>query len=137
GRTAEEAADRLRGAGLPAAVCMTNRDLLLDPHLRARGFFEPGTHAPEARALGTRPYPGMAARLSQTPGRVRRAAPLLGQDRREILSELGLTEEEIAQLERDGITGDHPSTERLPGVPQRMVDYDELVASGLVNERDL
>jgi crotonobetainyl-CoA:carnitine CoA-transferase CaiB-like acyl-CoA transferase len=136
-RTADEAADRLRGAGLPAAVCMTNRDLLLDPHLRARGFFEPATHAPEAGDLGTRPYPGMAARLSGTPGRVRRAAPLLGQDRREILSELGLSEEEIAQLERDGITGDHPSTERLPGVPQRMVDYEELVASGLVNERDL
>jgi crotonobetainyl-CoA:carnitine CoA-transferase CaiB-like acyl-CoA transferase len=135
-RDAEEAAERLRAAGLAAAVAMTNRDLLLDPHLRARDYFESATHAPEAGDLATRPYPGMAVRLARTPGRVRRAAPLLGQDNQEILGQLGLSPEAIAALERDGITGRWPAEERMPASQQRMVGYDDLVASGLVTEHD-
>ena len=135
-RGAEEAAERLRAAGLAAAVAMSNRDLLLDPHLRARDYFEPATHAPEAGDLETRPYPGMAVRLSRTPGRVRRAAPLLGQDNEAILGELGLSPEAIAALEREGIIGHLPAEERMPASQQRMVGYDELVASGLVTEHD-
>ena len=135
-RGPEEAEERLRAAGLAAAVAMSNRDLLLDPHLRARDYFEPATHAPEAGDLGTRPYPGMAVRLSRTPGRVRRAAPLLGQDNEEILGELGLSPEAIAALEREGIIGRLPAEDRMPASQQRMVGYDELVASGLVTEHD-
>ena len=38
-----------------------------------------------------------------------RPAPLLGEHNRELLSELGLTDEEIAALEADGVIGDAPA----------------------------
>ena len=41
---------------------------------------------------------GIPVKLSETPGNVRRAAPTLGQDTREILEELNYTDEEIESM---------------------------------------
>ena len=135
-RSAEQAADELRSAGIPAAVVMSVRDMLLDPHLRSRGFFELAVHHPDAGDLGTRPYPGMAVRLSATPGRIRRAAPLLGQDNDEVLGELGIDAVERAELEHRDVIGRRPAAERIAAVSQHVVPYDGLQAAGLIEGRD-
>ena len=102
GRSPEDAMAALQRAGIAAGVCHTGETLLADPHLRARGFFEMMTH-PEA---GTHDYMGMAWRLSATPGRIRWAAPCLGEHSDRVLREIvGLGEEEIARLTAEGITG--------------------------------
>jgi len=53
---------------------------------------------------GTVKVPNFPVKLSATPGEIRTAAPLLGQNNREILKGLlGYTEEKINELERAGI----------------------------------
>ena len=46
---------------------------------------------------------GLPVKLSDTPGAVDRAAPLLGQDTRDILTELGYTAEQQRALEAQGV----------------------------------
>ena len=135
-RRAEEAAALLRAAGVPAAVAMSNRDLLLDPHLRERGFFELATADASTGDLGTRPYPGLAARLSGFEGGIRRAAPTLGEDNDEVFASLGISAEERAALERDGVTGQQPDPGRLPAAAQRVVEPEQLIESGLAQDFD-
>lgn len=135
-RTAEDAAAALRDAGVPAAVAMSNRDLLLDPHLRQRGFFELATHDPSTGDLGTRPYPGIAARLSGFDDGIRRAAPTLGADNDEVFESLGIDAEQRAALERDGVIGRQPDPSRIPAATQRVVEPEQLVESGLAEDFD-
>jgi len=41
--------------------------------------------------------------LSDTPGRITQAPPVLGQHTEELLSELGITGEEVESLRREGV----------------------------------
>ena len=95
----------LQGQGIPCAPVLKAQEVLENPHLSARGFFET-VHHPEA---GTHQMAGMAWRLSRTPGRIRLPAPCLGEHSRRVLTEyLGLQEAELADLEQRGITGQDP-----------------------------
>ena len=67
--TPEEAMAVLQQAGIAAGACHTGETLMADPHLRARGFFQPITH-PEA---GTHDYLGVAWGMSAASGRPRLA----------------------------------------------------------------
>jgi crotonobetainyl-CoA:carnitine CoA-transferase CaiB-like acyl-CoA transferase len=50
-----------------------------------------------------RPLPGIPVKLSASPGSVRKAPPLVGEDTEDVYRELlGLDEEEIAQLREAG-----------------------------------
>jgi formyl-CoA transferase len=49
--------------------------------------------------------PGVVPKLSLTPGGHRRNAPRLGQDTDQVLREIGLTEQQVAELKRRGIVG--------------------------------
>jgi benzylsuccinate CoA-transferase BbsF subunit len=63
-----------------------------DPQLQHLGYF-PVLHHP---VMGPQRYNGMQARLSRTPGRLRKAAPCLGEDTLMILEELlGCTPDEV------------------------------------------
>jgi crotonobetainyl-CoA:carnitine CoA-transferase CaiB-like acyl-CoA transferase len=98
-RTKEEAAITLLQAGVPAAPCVNPQELVEDPHLNARGFIAPVDH-PEVgpRRAGSLPWRVDGA----IPG-LRRPAPLVGQHTASILHDLlGLSEAEIAELERAG-----------------------------------
>ena len=66
-----------------------------DPQLRHLGYFEVADHT----VMGPQRYNGMQARLSATPGHVRKAAPCLGEDTLTILADfLGYDDDEIGQL---------------------------------------
>jgi crotonobetainyl-CoA:carnitine CoA-transferase CaiB-like acyl-CoA transferase len=135
-RSAEDVATRLRESGIAAMVAMTVKDLLLDEHLRERGYFELATHRPETGDLGTRPYPGMAVRLHATPGGIRCAAPLLGQDNDEVFAELGYDAGQRAELESEGVSGRWPVRERIDAIGQHVVPYASLTGAGLIEGRD-
>ena len=103
----------LQQAGIPAGPVLDAKELVEEPHLNERGLFEVVTH-PEA---GTHPYIGMYAKLSKTPGSIRMPAPCLGQHNQYVFGELlGLSQEEMADLEEEGIIGTDPAVEQQGGM---------------------
>jgi len=86
---------RLHEAGVPAGLVYEPRDMLEDPHFAAR---ESLVRVADEK-YGEIVMPGVFPRLSETPGRVRRAGPPLGADTDDVLRELlGLGPAEIERL---------------------------------------
>jgi benzylsuccinate CoA-transferase BbsE subunit len=76
------------------------KDIVESEQLAARGWFQQVPH-PE---LGlTVKFPGVPYHLADSPARVRRRAPLLGEHNAEVYGELGLSTEEQAALEARGV----------------------------------
>jgi crotonobetainyl-CoA:carnitine CoA-transferase CaiB-like acyl-CoA transferase len=95
----------LQGVGVAAAPVLSFAEVLDDPQLKDRGFFETITRP----VTGTHPYPGFPVKFSETPTSIRRPAPTLGQDNEYILKELlGMTEVEIARLAEEEVIGTKP-----------------------------
>jgi crotonobetainyl-CoA:carnitine CoA-transferase CaiB-like acyl-CoA transferase len=90
---------RLDAAGVPAGPINTYPEALADPHALARDMVVDLDHpgAGPIKALG------VPVKLSDTPGAVDRAAPLLGQDNAVVLTELGYTDAEQRALKDDGV----------------------------------
>ena len=61
-------------------------DWLDDEHARARGFFVEVEHPELGRTIT---YPGAPYQFSETPWRIGRRAPLLGEHTEEVLANLG------------------------------------------------
>jgi crotonobetainyl-CoA:carnitine CoA-transferase CaiB-like acyl-CoA transferase len=109
-RDAYQIAEQLQKAGVPASPVLRGPDLLKDPHYKARGTFVEVNHP----QVGPKRYPGIAWKMSVTPGQVRWPAPTLGQHNHQIYNELlGMTQEEIAQLEQTGVIGTKPTGSRI------------------------
>ncbi len=100
-RTRAEWLALLDSAGVPAGPIYDMAEVYADPQVQARGM---RTDAPHAR-LGTVSHIGLPVKLSDTPGSVRTAAPVLGQDTDEVLEWAGYSNDEIAALRRDGTAG--------------------------------
>lgn len=100
-RSAEEVMEILQNAGVPAGVVENAQDLLdKDEHLRARGFYEEAWHP----TIGRKKFEGVVAKMSETPGRVRRGAPLLGEFNEFVFGEiLGLSAEELKACYAEGV----------------------------------
>lgn len=100
-----EAMERCQAVGVPAGAVLKASDLVGDPHLIARHFFEETDHP----VVGRETLPGLNFKLSKTPGGIRIPAPLFGQHTDEILrSTLGKSDEEIEWLRAQGIVGGLP-----------------------------
>jgi formyl-CoA transferase len=89
----------LDAASVPAGRIYTVADIAADPHYRARAMLQ----EVKMEDGSTLAVPGIVPKLSATPGGHRRNAPRLGQDTDDVLRELGLDAEQIAELKRLGI----------------------------------
>jgi crotonobetainyl-CoA:carnitine CoA-transferase CaiB-like acyl-CoA transferase len=106
-RSPDEAMDILQRAGVVAGAVRHPVDLIDDPHLAARGFWQ----WIERAHVGRHPQPSAPYRDTDAPVAVTTPAATLGQYNEEVLSGvLGLSRAEIERLARDGVIG----TEALP-----------------------
>ena len=104
----------LQRAGVPAGPVLDGRDLLVDPHFRARGYFETAEHGP-ATGLGRQEYVSRGWRMSGNDVKIRKPAPMLGEDNNYVLSEvLGLGASEIAGLEASDAVGQRLTPAQTP-----------------------
>jgi formyl-CoA transferase len=98
-RGVTEVLDVLNAAQVPAGRIYTAKDIAEDPHYRARGMLERVT---SADGLSVE-VPGIVPKLSATPGGITRRAPTLGEDTAAVLREVGVTDEQLAQLKARGV----------------------------------
>ena len=84
----------LTGAGVPCGAVRDVPEALADPQVAARAMVAAVEHA----AGGIVKVLGVPVKLSDTPGSVRAAPPVLGQHTEHVLAELGFTPHDIAAL---------------------------------------
>ncbi len=95
----------LQAAAVPAGAVLAVSDLTADAHLRARGFWE-RVDDPDA---GSWEMEGPAWLLTSSPAHIRMPAPNFGEHNGYVFKQLlGLSDAELAQLERDGLVGTEP-----------------------------
>jgi crotonobetainyl-CoA:carnitine CoA-transferase CaiB-like acyl-CoA transferase len=99
-RATEEAMRELENARVPCGKVYELGEVLDDPQVKARELIKfveyPGTAKPV-------PAPNTPVRLSETPGEVRRRAPILGEHTDEVLLGLGFGAEEIGGFRNSGV----------------------------------
>lgn len=98
-RTAAENLAFFEEHGITVGPICDIRDLIDHPYIRGRGVLEDYAD-PD---FGSLPMHAPFPRLSETPGTVRAPAPEIGQHTDAVLAEIGLTEDQIAELRARGI----------------------------------
>ena len=102
---ARELTEELQWAGIAAAAVMTGEDIFNDPHYQERGLLELVDHP----SAGMYFLPGVAWKMSATPGAVRWPAPRLGEHNEFVFGELlGMADPDVARLDEEGVTGTEP-----------------------------
>ena len=107
-----EAFHLLQRAGVTAGPVFDGKDILLDPHFRERRYFDIVEHP----LLGRRPINRqLVANFDRFEASVPGPAPLFGQHNKEVFQGLlGLSDEELAELEQENVIGPGPITEIPP-----------------------
>jgi crotonobetainyl-CoA:carnitine CoA-transferase CaiB-like acyl-CoA transferase len=104
-RSQDDAARAMQASGVSAAPVLKIQRLMQDDHLRDRGFWESVTQAD----AGTWDMERPVWRMSRTPAHVRIPPPMYGEHNTWVLRDLlGLSDEEIASLEAEGVTSREP-----------------------------
>ena len=108
--SADDCIALLREAGVLSAPVNSASAVMADPQIQSREYFV----AIDRAVVGTHLYPGAVARIPDTPLRADAPAPLLGEHNRQIFAEtLGMTDDEISELERSGVIGSSPRQYRV------------------------
>src|SRR3984957_16553071 len=107
-RTVAEWLRRLQESGVPAGPVLDIAQMHADPQALAREMIVETTHptAGKVKAIG------LPIKFSDTPGGVRRAAPVMGQHTREVLREHGFSDAEIDQMAEQGAIQTPASTRK-------------------------
>ncbi|MDA0353165.1 MAG: CoA transferase [Chloroflexi bacterium] len=109
GRGHIELMDALQAAGVAAGAVLTGPEILDDPQLAARG----GLRAADRPGVGVKHYPTQPYQFRFAPPPPDRRAPMLGEHTNEVLRErLGMSDAELAALERDDVIGTVPIAAR-------------------------
>ncbi|MGL4496228.1 MAG: CaiB/BaiF CoA transferase family protein [Beijerinckiaceae bacterium] len=98
-RTVADCLAALDAASVPASAVQTIDQVVNDPQIMARGMIVEQQHP----VLGAVKLPNLPFRFSDCDTTPRAVAPLLGQHNGEIARSLGLNDEEIAAMTRDGV----------------------------------
>ena len=126
GWDSQELMNALQAEGVPAGAVLDSKELLFNPHLKERGFYEVVRHHPST-GMPPLPYAGRPWKLSATPAVPPRAAPVMGEHNEYVFRELlGMPDEEVAALESQGIIGYAPDDPR----PVQRPSLDEQVRQG-------
>jgi len=100
GKTAQEVMETLQAAGVAAAPCADTEDRYFDPHFQEREIIVNVEHP----VTGVDFVPKVVCNLSETPGEIRRPAPLLGEHNNYVFGDLlGLSADEIAGLVQEKV----------------------------------
>ncbi len=103
-RTTDDWLETMLALDIWCAPVREQKDVAEDPQVQHLNAF---TEVEHPRA-GTLTVTNIPFRMSQTPGAIRRPAPLIGQHSEEILSEAGLTPEQIQALKKRGAVTSEP-----------------------------
>jgi crotonobetainyl-CoA:carnitine CoA-transferase CaiB-like acyl-CoA transferase len=102
-RDAGEIEATLQAAGVPAAAVLDYKQLGSDPQLAARGAFQKVEHP----AFGTEVRATSQWHRGETPQEIDAPASRFGEHNDHVLREIvGMLQDEISELERDGVIGD-------------------------------
>ena len=96
--TSDHWLEMLEAAGVPAGPINDLAQVYDDPQVRAREMMVEIDHPVAGRVKNI----GIPIKLSETPGRLQRPAPTLGQHTDEVLRDLGCSDDEIVKLRSGG-----------------------------------
>ena len=105
-KDATELMHLLQRNGIAATPVMSGQDIFDDPHYQERGLLELVDHPSTGPFL----LPGIAWKMSRTPGRIRWPSPRLGEHNDFVFGQLlGMSTESVAAMATQGVSGSEPS----------------------------
>ena len=125
--------EALQSVGVAAGAVLDSADLLFDPQLRSRNFYEVISHDPST-GMPPLPYASRPWKLLGTPAVEGKAGPIMGQHNRLVLMDLlGKTDAEMQALEEAQVIGYAPTRPAPVSRPSpeeqvrlgRMLRYDD------------
>ena len=100
-RTSAEWLARLDAEQVPCAPALSRHDMLTNEQIVANRLIVESEHPHVGRTRMTRP----AARFAETPAELRLPAPMLGEHTEQVLTDIGLSSTQIADLRASGVFG--------------------------------